>query len=375
MKIFIAFYVILHSFLLSKMEASIDVYLGSYSTEITRWRYSTSRTLQFVEAYFSGNGPSWLVANGAYLYAANENDARIQAFSMNSNLELVSLNGKETFGEYPCFISVAPNGKFILVANYGMGALNSFPVDSSTGNLLEPYTVFQSPANTSHMHCAEIFEGDTDTYVAVVDLGLDTVSQYKLNSQGIQSSLPTNTITFAPGMGPRHIKFHPFLPFAVVICELSNALITLSLDRSSGLLSQPPDLSSVTISTLRAQADATDMRAAEITFSPNGKFLYASNRDVATDPTRFRSSIAVFEVTGETNISLKMIQQVTSNGNYPRYFQLIKEGTELIVVNQIDNNFVSYLVDVDTGLIDEESAVITTHPYLYKPTHALFVGH
>ena len=83
----------------------------------------------------------------------------------------------------------------------------------------------------------------------------------------------------------------------------------------------------------------------------------------------------MFEVVGDaSNISLNMIQQVTSNGNYPRYFQLIKGGAELVLVNQADSNFVSYLVDVDTGLIDEESAVITTHPYLYKPTHTLFMG-
>jgi len=372
MKIFITFLLFWFT------KATMDVYLGSYSTEITRWKYSKSRTLQFVEAYYSGDGPSWLVANGAYIYAANENEARIQAFSLNSNLELISLNSKETFGEYPCFISVDPNGKFLLVANYGMGALNSFPIDSSTGNLLEPYTVFQTPKNTSLVHCAEIFQGTgvgAGTYVAVVDLGLDTVSQYNLNSQGVESSTPTTIISFAPGMGPRHIKFHPFLPFAVVICELSNVLITLPLDRSSGLLSQPPDLSSVTVSTLRAQADAKDMRASEISFSPNGNYLYASNRDVSEAPVRFRSSIAVFEVVGDaSNISLNMIQQVTSNGNYPRYFQLIKGGAELVLVNQADSNFVSYLVDVDTGLIDEESAVITTHPYLYKPTHTLFMG-
>ena len=71
---------------------------------------------------------------------------------------------------------------------------------------------------------------------------------------------------------------------------------------------------------------------------------------------------------------VSILQHVSSRGDYPRYFQLVRNGTNLVLVNQVDNNFVSFLVNPTTGLIDDSSAVITmpTNPALIQPSHTLF---
>jgi 6-phosphogluconolactonase len=322
-----------------------------------------------------------------------ELEKKLVSFSIESET-FVKLSESSSFGDYPCFIGMDPEGKFILVANYGsgdLGVLASFSLDEN-GIIENTATIthYPFPGEKSHIHCAEIFRSNHGpAYAAVVDLGMNTVSQYLITPLvGISSdTTPTTVISFPSGSGPRQIKFHPILPIAIVILELANALVVLPLDRDTGLLKQPADSSSATICTLREGDDPTHMSSAEVVISPlssGGRFVYASNRDCTAAMAShelghtnrmYRSTVAVFKIIsdGYESYKLQLLQHVSACGDFPRYIQLVRDGAELVLVNQIDSNFVSFLVDSTTGCIQEDSAVITTHENLRHPTHTLFL--
>lgn len=369
---------------------ALTLYLGSYSDNISVWEYSSDRKLAFKNSSATDKGPSWIISSidKKFIFAVMEFDRKIVSFSTETG-SLMKVSESNTFGDYPCFISIDPDSKYILVANYGVGdqgVLASFAL-ASDGIISNPTLLSHNPSSgrKSHIHCAEIFQSNDGglAYAAVVDLGMDTVSQYQITPLvGIASGTsPTAVITFPVGSGPRQIKFHPILPIAIVILELANALVILPLDRDTGILTQPADISSSTFSTLPEGNEPVHMSCAEVVISSSdsgGRFVYASNRDrtaSSTEKRMYRSTVAVFQIVsgGSESYKLQLLQHVSSCGDFPRYIQLLRNDTELVLVNQADSNFVSFLVDPTTGCIQEGSAVVTTHHHLRHPTHTLFL--
>jgi hypothetical protein len=84
-----------------------------------------------------------------------------------------------------------------------------------------------------------------------------------------------------PGAGPRHIAFHPKMPFAYAINELGSSVTTYRFDAQRGSLqpqilpSTPPDFTG-------------DNHGAEIAVAPSGRVVYTSNRG--------HDSIAIFAI-------------------------------------------------------------------------------
>lgn len=147
-----------------------------------------------------------------------------------------------------------------------------------------------------------------------------------------------------------------------------------------------------------------NITASEIHISPNGRFVYVSTKDLKEPGIETsKSGIVVFEVlvmdytTFPLTFQMQHVQTVSSQGNYPRfdiyhqisyiyfnlncvlpslnrYFRLLNGGTDLVLVNQIDNNFVSFAVDADTGMLDINSAVVSAprSPKLLQPSFTLF---
>jgi len=96
---------------------------------------------------------------------------------------------------------------------------------------------------------------------------------------------------------------------------------------------------SQTISTL--PEDFTQNNScADIHVSPDGKFVYASNRG--------HNSLAIFEV-DKTSGELTMHGHRAVFGNTPRNFSLTPDGKYIVVANQRSNNLVSFLRDKNTG--------------------------
>ena len=74
------------------------------------------------------------------------------------------------------------------------------------------------------------------------------------------------------GCGPRHLCFHPTLPVAYIICELTGDVLVCAYDPEAGALSITAQVSS-----LHPDYTGTPSSAA-IRMHPSGSVLYVSNR-------------------------------------------------------------------------------------------------
>jgi 6-phosphogluconolactonase len=149
----------------------------------------------------------------------------------------------------------------------------------------------------------------------------------------------TNRVSVAPdggyGFGPRHLDFHPVLPFVYVSRERENKLDVYRL--SNGVL----DPQAIFVKDTLAEPNNIRSRQAACTLHvhPNGRFLYLANR--AFDTVKIdgkdifpggENNIAVFAIdqaTGEPTL----IQNEDVRGVYPRTFALDPSARMLVATN------------------------------------------
>jgi 6-phosphogluconolactonase len=102
---------------------------------------------------------------------------------------------------------------------------------------------------------------------------------------------------------------------------------------------------------------------AAIHISPDGKFLYASNRLETNEITVF----AINQETGE----LTLVEHVPSNGKNPRDFAIDPTGNFLLVANQNSDNIFVYRINKETGKLSITSSNIQIgNPVCLKFTSA-----
>lgn len=83
-------------------------------------------------------------------------------------------------------------------------------------------------------------------------------------------------------------------------------------------------------------------RSADIHISPDGKFLYATNRGPSED------SIVIFSINQDNGI-LKLVGRESTYGEHPRNFMIAASGKSLLVANQFTSNIVIFRRDLKTG--------------------------
>ena len=137
------------------------------------------------------------------------------------------------------------DGKTILVANYKSGNIAVFPVnpDGSLGaesdlKQHEGRSVNNERQNSPHAHFV-IFSPDS-RFVFAVDLGLDKILRYNVETKNGISKLTNQTIAFncTPGTGPRQMCFHPNGKYAYLIHELKSIIVALLYDSERGLFTE-----------------------------------------------------------------------------------------------------------------------------------------
>lgn len=284
--------------------------------------------------------PSYLAfsPDKKFVYTVNEcgDSSTVSAFvfsNLNGSLEF--LNKVPSCGADPCYITVTD--KHVIVANYNGGSIAVF-VRKADGSLSEAVQLIKhvggsidpSRQLSSHVH-ETVFQPGTST-LFVCDLGKDKVFSYHYDAEGGRNPLRlVDSLNVKPGSGPRHMAFSKEGRYAYVLHELDGTLSVLAVNGGKMKL-----MGETTVDRKKNISNG----AAEIAISPDGKFLYASNRGTAND-------ISVFKV--ERAGSLKFIQQIPSGGNGPRNFVLTPDGKYILAANQNSNNIVAFLRDKETG--------------------------
>lgn len=304
--------------------------------------------------------PSYLAVshNHKFVYAvtetAKQNAGSVSAFKFDKTSgTLTFLNKQLSGGDNPCYVSVHKSNKWIAVGNYSGGSLSVFPVNADGS--LKPFAqniqhtgkgVNAARQEQPHVH-STVFSPDYN-YLFVPDLGTDKVVNYTFETKA-ESPLTPATPPFEKvddGNGPRHLTFHPNGKFAYLVEEMSGTVSAYQYNRGKLTFIQ------------RIKTHPADYKgaigAADIHLSPDGKFLYASNRGD-------ENTIAIFSVDARSG-KLTTKGYSSTNGRTPRNFTIDPTGNYLLVANQATNNIVVFKRDKKTGLIQplkEEISVPT----------------
>ncbi|NND31779.1 MAG: lactonase family protein, partial [Saprospiraceae bacterium] len=219
------------------------------------------------------------------LYAVGDN--KVFALSLDQEKgELTLVNYQDSKGG-PAYVSVDETGSYVLVANYGGATIGIYPInaDGSIGNVLQRIQHEGSSIDTSrqqeaHPHFISVSPGNK--YVLVPDLGKDRIVTYRFNSGSGKLTENEFSGKALPGAGPRHLEFHPTLPFVYVVNELNSTVTSYSWDNDQGKMDQ--------IATYPMLPDHFHefSKAADIHLTSDGQYLYASNRG--------HDSLAAFKV-------------------------------------------------------------------------------
>lgn len=316
----------------------------------------------YIYAFNPGNGscrsitsgenivnPSFLTVskNGKYIYACTETKTRnagsVSAFVLDyKNKTLHFLNKQPSMGENPVYVSLDENEKHLVNANYTEGGIsvydiaeNNFLLPASQAIHYSDSSINKERQSASHAHAA-VFSPSYN-FLFVTDLGADKIRSYKVNHKTkpfLETASPA-FITTVPGSGPRHFTFHPGEKFAYCIEELSETVTAYSY--RSGILKAIQRIST------RDTSRHVSHGSADIHISPDGKFLYASNRGD-------KNTITIYSI--QENGTLNCIGYQSTLGEHPRNFCIDPTGSYLLVANTGSDNIVIFRRDKKTGLLE-----------------------
>jgi len=325
----------------SKGSKGIYVYKFDASTGKAEWLSNTDSIVN----------PSYLAIapDKKHIYAVTEtatnNTGSISAFSFDrATGKLTFINKQPSGGANPCYVTVNNTNKWVVTGNYTGGNLSALPVNAD-GSLQPLSQLIQhtgAGANKqrqekAHVH-STVFSPD-QKYLFTPDLGEDKVYIYNFNAASPKPLTPGSPAFVAsePGNGPRHFTFHPNNKFAYLIEEMGGAVAGYKYNSGKlsfiqRIITHPTDFKG-------------DVGSADIHVSPDGKFLYASNRGE-------ENTITIFSIDQNSGkLTLKGYQ--STMGQTPRNFNIDPSGNYLVVANQATDNIVIFKRDKKTGLLNE----------------------
>ncbi|MEQ4531819.1 MAG: lactonase family protein [Mixta sp.] len=291
-------------------------------------------------------------AQGDVLYVGSESDPGIiVAYRLTKDGSLTEINRVSSEGRGPVYLSLTPNGKQLLVANYVSGTIAVLPVRADGGlekasdskqhqgppGAAQPQAAAEgSFASSDHdgPHAHMIASDPQGRYLFSTDLGLDRIYQYRLNEQGkLTPNTPPWLAASSAGAGPRHFVFAPDGKSLYLINEEASTLTRYLLDPQKGTLTE-----GATVSSLPPGYKGTSF-AAGLAIDKRGEHLYVLNR--------LHNSIGHFQVAPDG--ALTFIEDVWTRGDYPRTLTLSPDGKTLYVLNQRSDNITRFSVDSASG--------------------------
>lgn len=270
-------------------------------------------------------GPTYFQKDGDFIFTIKNEDGH-GGIATYENGCLVSQLLHE--GSSPAYVGINKDKHLLYTANYHTGVLAVISYDEKGQLTLLDQVKHESRAlgprpeqvDSAHPH---YFDQTPGGHLVSCDLGQDRVDFYDFDGQHL-----THLASYQneDGFGTRHLVFDPSGSYFYVAGELSSQVNVVKFDEENWMFQNV-----ATCSTIPASWDQHN-GAAAIRLSKDGKFLYVSNRG--------HDSIAVFEV--QDDHSLKLIQRISTYGEFPRDFNWDEDENYVVAANQNSNNATLY---------------------------------
>jgi 6-phosphogluconolactonase len=294
-----------------------------------------------------------------FLYAHSRSKPyAFHAYSIDRKTGALKLIASSPAAESFPYISLDRTGRFLFGASYG-GAVVSVNAVGKDGRVAEkPIQVIPVGRNAHSIRVDA-----TNKYVYTPTLGSDEIFQFRFDAKtGRLASNTPSIVLMKAGTGPRHFITSKDNKFVYLLSELVGTVTTLSLDAKTGLLTEvsiasavPPDSKLVPGAPRGAvgapggpppRDTSNDIWAADLHLTPDGKFLYATERT--------HSTIAAFSVDGATGKLAYL--GATPTETQPRGFNISPDGKTMIVSGEKSDTITVYAIGADGALKEMQKA-------------------
>ena len=338
-----------------KIPTKFDLLIGTYTSNNTSEGIyvftfdSETGELEYKNKATGIDNPSFLTISPDLksVYAISESSKNptgmVYSYGYDSSTGSLTFKNKESAGgNGPCYVSVDKTGKYVFTANYGSGSLAAVPIktDGSLGSAVQAIynkgPVVDGKETPSRMHAVVI--SPDNNYLFAPNLGTDKIGVYRFDAKATSNPLQAaepEFVSLTEKSGPRHFVFHPSGKYAYVIQELDGGIT--GFNYKNGTLSEMQ-----TVSILPEDFEGR-FAAADIHISPDGKFLYGSNRIGLNE-------LVIYSI-NQKNGQLTFVGRESSKGKIPRNFAIDPTGNFLLVANQDTDDIHVFKRNKESGLL------------------------
>ncbi len=267
-----------------------------------------------------------------FLYVGTRGEPKVAAgFAIGGDGRLTHV-ASGPLADSMAYIATDRSGRFLLGASY--------PGNRITVNPIGPAGTVQAAHQVLENHPkAHSIQADPDNHhVLVPTLGNDLVNQFAFDAGAgrLTPSTPP-AVHVKAAAGPRHFVFHPLGAVVYVLGETDAAVYAFAYDARTGRLTPKGPAVSALPPDFQGKPAAADLHV-----TPDGRFLYASERTSST-----LAGFAIDTTTG----ALTPIGSVPTE-RQPRGFAIDSGGAFLLAVGQLSHGLTSYRIDSSTGRLD-----------------------
>ncbi|NLS43290.1 6-phosphogluconolactonase [BEV proteobacterium] len=246
---------------------------------------------------------------------------RIDAQGLLTQVGSASLPGS------PTHLSTDRQGRFLFSASYSGETLSVSPIDAE-GIVGEP---IQQLDGLSGCHSSNIDHQNRVLWAPC--LKEDRIRLYDVSAEGDLSVAAQADLHAVDGAGPRHMDFHPNQRFAYCVNELNSMVDVIELHSVAGKARIVQSLDAM------PQGFADTRWAADIHLTPDGRFLYCSDRTA--------SLLSIFQVSEDGSTLTLVGHQPTET--QPRGFNIDHRGEFMISAGQKSQHIEVYRIDQESG--------------------------
>jgi 6-phosphogluconolactonase len=270
-----------------------------------------------------------------FLYAALRSAAfPVSSFAIAPRSGRLSHLGTAPLPDSMAYIVTDRSGRFLLGASYPGAKLAINPIDAEGRVGERPIQVLSTRPKA---HCV-VVDG-SNRYVYCTNLGGDLIMQLRFDAAlgTVSANMPAAIATPAGG-GPRHLAFHPNGRFLYLLNETDATLCAYAVDPGNGTLAE----AQTGVASLPRDF-AGKPSAADLHVTPDGRFLYASERATST--------LATFRIDA-ANGTLSLLRRYPTETT-PRGFAIDPRGRFLLAVGLCSNKMTVYAIDPMDGSLAE----------------------
>lgn len=294
-----------------------------------------------------------------YLYAViRSQPTRVLTYAIDPATGALTQKASAPLPDSMPYVSTDRSGRYLFTASYGGDKLAVSPIGDN--GLVEAEAI-QVIATGRNAHA--ILPDRSNKFVYATTLGANQVLQFTFDAKtGKLTANEPPAISPEPGHGPRHMAFSADNRYLYVLNELSGHVTQYAVDPAKGTLQLVESISSVPaeaglawgapqapVGTAPPAAAPKDDKpkiwAADIQITPNGKFLYSTERT--------SNKIALFTVAADTG-KLAYVANFATEAQ-PRGIKIDPSGQYLVASGEKSDRLSVYKIDQSTGKLGEPS--------------------